>query len=232
MLLAALVDLGFPIAELERVVAALGLADEVRLSAQRVADAPLAATRLEVRTTERRRRQFGAMRDAIRGSTALAPSVRSASEATLTRLAEVEARLHGVPIAQLHLHEISGADTLVDIVGFHAGCASLGIDRLESSEVNVGGGRVTFSHGTFAVPAPATAELMRGLPTFGDSEVNVELLTPTGAAIIATTAVRFGAPPRMRVERIGYAVGSRVLPRPRVLRLLVGAVEPPAAVPS
>lgn len=219
MLLAALVDAGLPLAELERVVQALGLADEVTLSTENTAVGGFVATRLEVRTTERRRRQFGAMRDAIRGGDLPSP-VREASERTLTRLAEVEARLHGVPLEQLHLHEISGADTLVDIVGFHAGLAALGIERLECSELNVGGGRVTFSHGTFAVPAPATAELLTGVPTFGDGEL--ELLTPTGAAILVTTVSRFGAQPRMSVKRVGYSVGSRRTERPRVLRMLLG----------
>jgi hypothetical protein len=221
MLLAALVDIGYDLTDLERVVVALGLGREVTLSREIVHSDGVVASRLHVDTTERRRRQYGAMRDAIARS-GLPDAVLAASTATLDRLAQVEAQLHGVPLAELHLHELSGADTLVDIVGFHAARAALGITAVDASALNVGGGTVTFSHGVFPVPAPATAALLAGVPTYFDREVPVELLTPTAAALLVTTVRRFGPQPAMLVARIGCAVGSRPLPKLRVLRILVG----------
>jgi hypothetical protein len=221
ILLAALIDCGLPLTRLEAVAAALGLEGEVRLVARDVRAGSFRAKRLDVIAATRRRRTVRDMLDAV-GAAALPERVREQSARTIERLAEVEARLHDVPRDELHLHELSGVDTLVDIVGFHAGLDALGITKLHASAVNVGGGRVTFSHGTFGVPAPATAELLRGVPTHGDSVVEQELTTPTGAAILVTAASAFGPMPRMTVRTIGYAVGARELPEPRILRLFLG----------
>ena len=144
------------------------------------------------------------------------PDRGPASRETVERLAGVESRLHGVPFEQLHLHELSAADTLTDIVGFWAACDALAIAEIPASPVNLGAGEVHFSHGRFRVPAPATAELLKGLPVHGGAETDGELTTPTAAAIIAGAVTRFGALPAMTIERIGYAVGSRPIDPPKL----------------
>ncbi len=224
MLLAALVDLGLPVERLEALAERLGIASELSLSAPLIDAGGFRARRLDIRARDGRKRQLPALLEALERSGSKA--VVEGGRRTLERLADVESRLHGVPLDQLHLHELSGVDTLLDIAGFHFACAELGVERVAASAVNVGGGRVTFSHGTFGVPAPATAELLRGVPTYGDDETAGELTTPTGAAILVTAVTSFGPMPRLRVDRIGYAVGSRPHTPPRILRAMLGTLDP------
>lgn len=140
----------------------------------------------------------------------------------LARLLDVEARLHNVAN---ELHELASLDTVVDVVGFHFACARLGIDSVVSSPVNVGGGEVTFGHGTFGVPAPATAELLRAVPIHGDDAATGELATPTGALLVSSAEVGHGALPAMRIERIGYGAGRRETPRPNIVRCIIGTTD-------
>jgi uncharacterized protein (TIGR00299 family) protein len=138
------------------------------------------------------------------------------------RLAEAEAKMHGTTPDQVHFHEVGAVDAIVDVVGACVGFEMLGVEQFVCSPLNVGGGSVTFSHGTYPVPAPATAELLRGAPIVA-GEPRKELVTPTGAAIITTVSDAYGPLPEMRVERIGYGAGSRDFPRhPNVLRLMLG----------
>ena len=138
------------------------------------------------------------------------------------RLGEAEALVHGVPIEKVHFHEVGAVDAIVDIVGAAAGFELLGIEEFFCSALNVGGGRVDTQHGNLPVPAPATAELLRGAPTYS-SGIQRELVTPTGAAIVATLASRFGPQPEMTVAAIGLGAGSAELAeQPNVLRLFVG----------
>lgn len=225
MLLGALLDAGAPIDTVRDALDACGLAGEVEL---RLADRMAGAFRvahLDVTLSPHpggaRERQVPDVLRAIDAS-GLTPGVREHARATIERIAAVEARLHGRPVSELHLHELSGADTLTDVVGFWVAIEALGIETISASPINVGGGVVSFSHGRFGVPAPATAELLRGIPLFGSAEAAIELTTPTGAAILATAVSRFGAMPPMTVDRIGYAVGSRPTEPPQILRCYVG----------
>jgi uncharacterized protein (TIGR00299 family) protein len=133
-----------------------------------------------------------------------------------------EAKIHNVPVEQIHFHEVGAVDAIVDIVAASAGIHHLQIGAWHSSPLNVGGGMVVCAHGTFPVPAPATADLLRGLPTYS-AHIQKELVTPTGAAIIRTLNPEFGPQPAMTVEQIGYGAGSRN-PKdfPNVLRLSIG----------
>jgi uncharacterized protein (TIGR00299 family) protein len=147
------------------------------------------------------------------------------------RLAEAEAKVHGTTIEKVHFHEIGAADSIADIVGTAVGWEMLGIERAVASPVAVGCGRITIAHGQCSVPAPATAELLRGVP-LAPCNIEAELTTPTGAAILATLVDSFGPLPAMRIKRIGYGAGQKDLPQqPNVLRLMLGesvelAVEP------
>jgi uncharacterized protein (TIGR00299 family) protein len=145
----------------------------------------------------------------------------------LRRLAEAEAQVHRVPVEAVHFHEVGELDTLIDVVGSVAGLDGLGVERVHVSPLPLGGGSVQTAHGRLPVPAPATAELLRGFPVY-DNGVAAELVTPTGAAILTT----LGTParlPSMTLERIGWGAGTRELPVPNLLRLLVGDAVPASA---
>jgi uncharacterized protein (TIGR00299 family) protein len=151
----------------------------------------------------------------------LDPEVKERASVLFRRLAEVEAAMHGVPPEDVHFHEVGAVDSIVDVVGAVIGLHWLRADRFVSSPLNVGTGTVTMSHGTFAVPAPATARLVQGAPVYGTGEG--ELLTPTGALLVTAFATSYGPLPLLRLESVGHGAGSRDVPgRPNVLRLIVG----------
>jgi uncharacterized protein (TIGR00299 family) protein len=133
-----------------------------------------------------------------------------------------EAKIHNVPVEQIHFHEVGAVDAIVDIVAASAGIDALGVERWYCSPLNVGGGMVDCAHGRFPVPAPATADLLKGVPTYS-ANIQMELVTPTGAALLRALGCTFGQQPAMTVERIGYGAGSRNPDGfPNVLRLNVG----------
>ena len=137
-------------------------------------------------------------------------------------LGRAEAKIHTTSIDSVHFHEVGAVDAMVDIVCAAVGAEALGLDEMICSPLNVGGGTVKCAHGTFPVPAPATLELLADAPVYS-SGVMVELLTPTGAAIVKTLASRFAAFPEMKIEKSGYGAGSRDFPgHPNVVRLTVG----------
>ena len=152
----------------------------------------------------------------------LADPVKDLALRTFTLLGHAEAKIHNVPVDDIHFHEVGAVDAIVDIVAASAGIHHLAIDAWHASPVNVGGGTVVCAHGTFPVPAPATADLLRGLPTYS-AHVQKELVTPTGAALLRALAPTFGPQPPMRVEAIGYGAGTRNPQNfPNVLRLQIG----------
>jgi uncharacterized protein (TIGR00299 family) protein len=136
-----------------------------------------------------------------------------------------EAKIHNVPVEQIHFHEVGAVDAIVDIVAASAGIHALGVERWFSSPLNVGGGMIDCAHGRFPVPAPATADLMKNIPTYS-AHVQIELVTPTGAALLRALDCTFGPQPAMRVEKIGYGAGSSN-PKdfPNVLRLNIGETD-------
>lgn len=137
-------------------------------------------------------------------------------------LGAAEGKIHNMPAEEVHFHEVGAVDAIVDIICAAAGADALGVDEIVCSPLNVGGGTVHCAHGTFPVPAPATLELLKGAPTYS-AEIQKELVTPTGAAIVKILARQFGAFPRMKVETTGYGAGSRDFTgHPNVLRLTVG----------
>jgi uncharacterized protein (TIGR00299 family) protein len=156
------------------------------------------------------------------GSSGLSATIKDRSRKVFRRLGEAEARLHQQPIEKVHFHEVGAVDAIVDIVGACVAVELLGLEELVASPVNLGSGRVTAAHGSLPVPAPATAELLRGTPVYS-SGVEAELTTPTGAAIVSTLASSFGPLPAMIVDKIGHGAGSRDLPgHPNLLRLFIG----------
>lgn len=154
----------------------------------------------------------------------LSAAVKSTACQIFTRLGQAEARVHGVSLEQVHFHEVGGIDAIVDIVGAAIGLEQLGLERIYASPLHLGSGFVRCAHGLFPVPAPATANLIAGVPVYS-SAVKGELVTPTGAAIITSLAHQFGPLPAMVIQATGYGAGSRDREIPNALRVYLGQAE-------
>jgi uncharacterized protein (TIGR00299 family) protein len=153
---------------------------------------------------------------------ALSGSAKDRTKQLFTALGEAEAAIHGTSLERVHLHELGTIDSIIDIAGTVFALEQLGVDRIVSSPLNVGGGTVHSAHGHYPVPAPATLKLLQGAPVYSGAE-QVELVTPTGALLVAGYAREFGPIPAMRVDRVGYGAGTRDFPHsPNVLRVLIG----------
>jgi uncharacterized protein (TIGR00299 family) protein len=166
----------------------------------------------------------------IIGRSALSPAVKDRAVRLFQRLGEAEARAHGMPLEQVHFHEVGAIDSIVDLVGAAAAVENLAPERITCGPVNVGSGRVKMAHGEVPIPAPATAELLRGTPIFGGP--GGELTTPTGAVLLAELVTEYVDLPAMILEGTGYGLGKKDLPhQPNALRLLRGrtAAEPARA---
>jgi uncharacterized protein (TIGR00299 family) protein len=221
MVLGALVDAGCNLAQIEAELRRLPISGW-KISAEKVRRGGLAATRVLVETSEHHHhRSLSTILNLIQQA-GLPPRVVERASNIFTRLGEAEARMHGVPIEKVHFHEVGAVDAIVDIVGASIGFELLGIEECVCSRLNVGGGVVKAQHGNLPVPAPATAELLRGAPTYSNGILH-ELVTPTGAAIVSTLASVFGTQPAMSVDAIGYGAGATELAeQPNVLRILIG----------
>src|SRR5579872_7446869 len=169
------------------------------------------------------------IREIIRG-VSISDNAKKTAISIFEALGTAEAKVHDSEVDHVHFHEVGAADAIVDIVCAAVGVEALGVDQIICSPLNVGGGSVKCAHGTFPVPAPATLELLKNAPVYS-SEVQAELVTPTGAAIVKTLAQRFAAFPEMKIEKSAYGAGSRDFPgHPNVLRLVTGeAVQALAA---
>jgi uncharacterized protein (TIGR00299 family) protein len=255
MLLGALVDAGLPVDRLREALGTLGVEHELVVS--RVLRAGVTATRIEVREKSPGasaplahahphapgqhhdhhhgndgHRSLAEIAHLIRQS-ALSPAGQARAIALFQRIGEVEAAIHGLSPEEIHLHEVGAVDSIIDIVGVVFALEWFGIDEIVVSPLNVGGGMVEIAHGRFPVPAPATAALLRGVPTYNGGP-DMELVTPTGALLVSAYARSYGAQPPMAAERIGYGAGTRDFPRvPNVLRVMMGErVAPVSDVPD
>lgn len=226
MILGALLDAGLDLESLKSELAKLPIQD-FSIEVRPVDKAGIGGSLATVVCGESHHHAHRHLRDleAIVQGSGLAPVVRERSLNIFRRLAEAEARVHRTSIDAVHFHEVGALDSIVDVVGAVVGLELLSIERICCSPVNLGGGTVRCAHGELPVPAPATAELTRGIPVYS-SGVRAELLTPTGAAILTSLAVDFGPLPAMVVERIGYGAGRTDLPFPNLLRLLIGESQP------
>ena len=152
----------------------------------------------------------------------LSANVRQTSLSIFEKIADAEAKIHGCPKEQVHFHEVGGIDALIDIVGTALCVEYLGIEKIMASPIPLGRGFVACSHGTLPVPAPATLDILKGVPVYG-TKIPHELVTPTGAAIIATLSDSFEEMPDMIVEKTGYGAGKRDLETiPNLLRIVMG----------
>jgi pyridinium-3,5-bisthiocarboxylic acid mononucleotide nickel chelatase len=221
MVLGALVDAGAPLPAIEADLRKLGL-ENWTISAEKVKRGAISATHVKVESQEdHHHRGLSIILKRIEAAH-LAPRAADRAKKIFTRLAEAEAKVHQLPIDQVHFHEVGAVDSIIDIVGAAIGFELLGIDEFACSAFDVGAGQVKTAHGLLPVPAPATAELLRGAPMY-TSGIQRELVTPTGAAIATTLATRFAELPEMNLRAIGYGAGSADLKeKANVLRLLIG----------
>jgi pyridinium-3,5-bisthiocarboxylic acid mononucleotide nickel chelatase len=221
MTLAALVDAGCDAEHLRGELRGLQVPGW-ELSVEKVWKSGMAATYVHVRTADQEKHRSLTDIFKILSDSKLVPDVRDRAAAIFQKLGEAEARVHDMPLDKIHFHEVGAIDAIVDIVGACIGFAALGIDKFACSPLNVGGGTVKMAHGVLPVPAPATANLLQGKPTYSNG-VRRELVTPTGAAIVATLCNSFGPQPSMTVSAIGYGAGRADLEgQPNVLRIMVG----------
>jgi len=242
MFLGALVDAGVSAQLLQDTVAALDIG--ARLEISRVLRSGISATKVDVYTNGEKdlprevfwQRQgqdhtHGHPHGHRRGLTEIRQvidhaAISSTAKATAIRIFEAlglaEAEIHNTTVDHIHFHEVGAADALVDIVCAAVGAESLAVEEWVCSPLNVGGGTVKCAHGTLPVPAPATLRLLKDAPVYS-SGPQVELVTPTGAAIVKTLSTRFTAFPAMKIEKTGYGAGTREFPdHPNLLRLTIG----------
>ena len=226
MTIAALVDLGLDPQYLERQLRQLAL-DEFDLAFTRDVRGGVTGTRFEVQARETGHHGHAHLPAILKKITGhgLKPAVEERAARMFVRMCEVEGKIHGIPPERVHLHEVGALDSIVDVVGAAIGFDALGIDVVHASAVHVGSGRVNAAHGSIPVPAPATAELLLGVPTY-QLAIEGEFCTPTGALILAEYATHYGPQPSMRVKTIGYGLGSRDHHNfPNVLRIFSGTME-------
>ena len=177
---------------------------------------------------EKTHRHLRNIQNIIDGSI-VSETVKQRAKAIFRRLADAEAKVHGTSVEKVHFHEVGAMDAIIDIVGSCIGFEMLGIERFVASEIHVGSGFINIAHGKFPVPPPAVTELLAGVP-FYSTEVEGELATPTGVAIITTLCEEFGSPAVMTVEQTGYGAGTREYDSfPNALRLMVGETRPRSA---
>ncbi|MGA9537619.1 MAG: nickel pincer cofactor biosynthesis protein LarC [Desulfobacterales bacterium] len=223
MILGALVDAGLDIDELKSELAKLHL-DHYDLQAQKVVKKGIGGSQVHVIIDEHHHghhHRHLADIEAIINASDLETSVKKSGLEVFNRLARAEASVHRTSVDAIHFHEVGAMDAILDVMGAVAGIHALGIDKVICSPLHLGSGTVACAHGTLPVPAPATAELVKGKPVYA-SGVQGELLTPTGAAILTTLSADFGPLPAMAVETIGYGAGTSDPALPNLLRVMIG----------
>jgi len=245
MAVGALRDLGVHEAVFQEAVAALGLGGEVHLHFHRGVRQGISGWKFDVHAHSRHGehhshghghshgelhvhgRTWREIR-ALLGASSLHPEVKARSVSVFQRIAVAEAAIHGVPVDEIGFHEVGAADSIADIVAACAGIHALGPLRIEASALVEGTGWIGCAHGKFPLPAPATLEILKGIPLRQVDEP-CEFITPTGAALLAEFSGRFGPMSGMRIEKTGYGLGTRdTSPRPNVLRAILGEGGEPA----
>ena len=223
MILGALVDAGLRLKELESELAKLKISG-FKLKAQKTTRKGISATKLRVDTGKQHvKRSLKDILEIIERSD-LDNDIKVSGKKIFKELAAVEAKIHNEKVEKVHFHELGALDCIIDVIGSLVALKRLGIDEVYSSRLHVGTGFVGCEHGTIPVPAPATLELLKGIPVYS-SGIEAELVTPTGAAILKNLSKSFGALPEMKVNKIGYGAGSRELEIPNLLRVYVGQMK-------
>ena len=221
MILGALVALGIDRNELIEELKKLDIADfGIEFTTKNKAG--ISAIHADVKVPEEKAHRHLHDIEKIINESRLNDSIKQRTLKIFTKLAEAEAKVHGIELQKVHFHEVGAMDAIIDVVGACIGFEMLGIERFVCSKIHVGSGFVKMAHGKFPVPPPAVAEILQNIPIYS-TEIEGELITPTGAAIIAAVCEEFGQIPEMKIEKTAYGAGTRdYADFPNVLRLMVG----------
>ena len=227
MIIGSLLDLGLNFKFLEKEIIKLNLKN-YKIEARKVNKNGISATKFDVLENHHKHihheeRNIKEIKKIIDNSE-LTKEIKDTIKKIFQKIAIAEAKVHDKPIDEVHFHEIGAIDTIIDVAGSVIGLDKLGIEKIYCSKLNTGTGFVEFSHGKWPVPAPATAEILKGVPVYHNN-IKSELVTPTGAAIITALADSFGEMPSMKLEKIGYGAGTKDLEQPNVLRIFYGELE-------
>ena len=232
MTLGALVDLGVPVDAIQAAVRSMGL-PEITISSRETKKKGFRAVSIQIdHPPEHAHRHLHHITEMIDGATEIESSAKELAKRIFGHVAVAEAKVHGTTLEKVHFHEVGAIDSIADIVGAAVGINHLGITAAMSAPVPTGTGKIKIAHGLVSVPAPATAEILKGIP-IQSSDIVAELTTPTGAAILKELCGSFGPVPQMTIDQIGYGAGTMDLDdQANMLRVLVGEVENamPAAV--
>jgi len=221
MLLGALLDAGWPLEALQAVVDSLGL-ENVAVRATRVQKHNLWGTQVTLDAPEAQPLRHPADLIALIKRADLSATACGRAVAVIQALAQAEAQVHGIPLEEVHFHEVGAVDTLVDVVGAAAGFEALGVERIVCAPLPWSRGTIKSAHGVIPLPGPAVTALLRGVPVIG-VDIAGELVTPTGAALAVRLADAFGLMPAMTVMAVGYGAGVYDWhERPNLLRLVLG----------
>lgn len=223
MILGALVALGVDEAQLLEQIKLLNV-PEFAIEFSVRDKSGISATHAEVKVPHEHAHRHLHNIEKIINDSGLSETVKKRAVEIFTNLAEAEAKIHGIEVKKVHFHEVGAMDAIIDVVGACVGFEILGIERFVCSKIHVGSGFAKMAHGKFPVPPPAVAELLKGAPIYS-TEIEGELITPTGAAIIATVCEEFGRIPEMTLEKTAYGAGTREYKEfPNALRLIIGEI--------
>lgn len=223
MILGALIDLGVDSAVLKKELQKLPLTG-YDILVKKVESNHIAAIDVTVTVTEEQHhRSLSDIIDLLKRS-ALDDIVKRLSQEIFQNLGEAEAKIHNVDVEEVHFHEVGAVDSIIDIVGSVIGIRELQVDRIYCSPLPLGHGFVSCDHGLLPLPAPATVELLKGIPVYAVDR-NQETVTPTGAAVMKTLADSFGDMPLMKIKRIGYGGGKIPSTYPNLLRVYLGELQ-------
>jgi len=229
MTLGALVDLGVDVSEIQSAVQSMGL-PKLTIGSETVKKRGFRAISVRIEhPPEHAHRHLHHITEMIDRATEVAPEAKAIAHRIFHQVAHAEAKVHGSTLEKVHFHEVGAIDSIADIVGSAVGMHALGIDTVVASPVPTGTGEITIAHGRVSVPAPATAELLTGIP-LRSSDIPAELTTPTGAAILKACCAGFGPLPSMTIQSVGYGAGTMDLEaQANVLRIILGETNEASA---
>jgi pyridinium-3,5-bisthiocarboxylic acid mononucleotide nickel chelatase len=223
MILGALLDVGIDVKTLKKELKKLPLTG-YDITSKKIESNHITATDVTITVTEHQHhRSLSDILDIIEKSS-LEPQIKKQSTTIFCNLGKAEAKIHNVGIEEVHFHEVGAVDSIIDIVGSVIGVSLLGIDTIICSPLPLGHGFVSCAHGLLPLPAPATVELLKGIPVYS-LDRDQETVTPTGAAVMTTLASRFGEMPLMKIQLIGYGSGKLQSRYPNLLRVYLGELE-------
>lgn len=220
MILGSLIDLGLDIEYLKNEFKKINLSG-YEINAEKIKKRDISCIKVNITVKDKQKHRSLKEINALIDKSELNPEVKKKSKDIFLKLAKAESKVHNIDIDKIHFHEIGAIDSILDIIGAVIGLDKLNLKKIYCSTIPVGRGFVKSAHGKLPIPAPATSELLKGIPTYS-TKVEGELVTPTGAAIISSLTENFGEMPLMKIEKIGYGAGKSDFDHPNLLRIFVG----------